>query len=245
MKRTLVLALAIAALTVVSLPAATISVTVSGPVFNTAGLEAARTAWLGGMNWDLMEDFEGFTANQNLGRTSLATSVGTITVDPTGQGSTGGGTGGNELLVLNNTQTRFGGRYNTTPGGANWLDSNDITNFYLTLNGPVQSIFFFMTDVEDVAPGGAISIRGTDSFGDIVERTLSLGNLSNGASYFVAFTSTGTIDQIRFLNLQRNDGFGIDDIGVINAGEIPEPGTIALLGAGLLGLGILRRRRAS
>jgi hypothetical protein len=36
-----------------------------------------------------------------------------------------------------------------------------------------------------------------------------------------------------------NDGYGIDDVTV---GRVPEPGTLALLGLGLLGVGLMRRR---
>jgi len=56
---------------------------------------------------------------------------------------------------------------------------------------------------------------------------------------------TGMTGQITFrlygYGASASGGFGLDTV-VVNGTVIPEPGTMALMGIGLLGLGILRRK---
>ncbi|WP_119420092.1 PEP-CTERM sorting domain-containing protein [Desertibaculum subflavum] len=69
---------------------------------------------------------------------------------------------------------------------------------------------------------------------------------------FLGFVATAgeTITGIRFLYVQDTDLFSLDNIEIGRAGtqpphsDVPEPGTLALLGLGLAGIGFqLRRRR--
>ena len=239
MKFKLVLA---AALWTAGLWGAPITVTIAGPYSNLASAEAARTAWLGGAPGMILEDFEGFRAAFPGGYTMLPAGIGTFYADPAGQGSAPGnkGTGANEFVILNSALTPFEGRFNTTPGGSNWLDSNDITNLSLTVGVPASKVYFFMTDAEDVGAGAQLKISAASASGAILQQTVSLGDLNNGAVHFVGIHAEGLIQEIRWLNGQRNDGYGLDQFGAV---VIPEPGTSALIGAGLAGLGLLLRRR--
>ena len=246
---------ALALMLVASASAAPIDITVSGPVFNTAGLEAARTAWLGGNPYSIIEDFESFQWNQTTGAgyTTLSTAaLGTFEVAQGALGSTAlfpnvpplGGTGLPELLILTNAQTRFGGRFNTTPGGANWLDTNDITDFSLTLDYITNTLFFNVTDVEDVGPADLMRI-GVQAGNDYYEVGLSNILLSNGASFFVGIRADNPITSVRWFTTETDDGFGIDDFGVMmdRPDVIPEPSTYVLLGSALLGAAFFRSRR--
>lgn len=222
--------------------AAPITVYISGPHHNLASAEAARAAWLGTVNWTLLEDFEGFTAAFPAGYSSLATGAGTFHADPAGQGSAPGnaGSGANEFVIINSTLTPFAGRFNTTPGGANWLDSNDITNLYLNVGVPTNLLFFFMTDAEDVGAANQMRITARDAQNNTTSTTVSTAVLSNGAIHFVGIQAEGLIEEVRWLNTQRNDGFGVDQFGAV---VVPEPASFILLGSALLGAGLYHRRR--
>lgn len=222
--------------------AAPITVYISGPHNNLASAEAARAAWLGPANWSIFEDFEGFTAAFPAGYTSLGTGIGTFYADPAGQGSgpRNAGTGANEFVIINSALTPFGGRFNSTPGGANWLDSNDITNLYLSVGVPTQTLFFFMTDAEDVGAASLLRITARDTQNNATSATVSAIMLGNGAIHFVGVQAEGLIEEIRWLNGQRNDGYGVDQFGAV---VIPEPASFVLFGSALLAAGLYRRRR--
>jgi hypothetical protein len=231
---------------VASASAATIELTISGPYYNLAQAEAARAAWAGSAPWFVIENFEGYTASQDTGFASLFSPLGTFQVDITGSGSNAAGTGDNEMLLLDPSQTRFSGRYNTTPGGNQWLDSNDITNFTLDLTLPTSTLFFFMTDVEDVGNASHLMITVQDSTAGSVQQIFSISPLNDGATFFVGIRSDALIQQLRWFNEERNDGFGLDDFGTLLQQDdpvIPEPSTYILLGSALLGAAFLRRHR--
>jgi hypothetical protein len=219
-------------------------VTISGPHNSLAGAQAARNAWLGTSIGSIIEDFEGFPAQFPTGYSSLDTAIGEFRANPAGSGGSSDAAGStlNEVVVLNSSTSPFGGRFNTTPGGANWLDSNDITDFSLLVSVPTNVLFFFMTDTEDIGTAGLLSISARNSFGDIVQEVVSLAPLANGASHFIGIRSQGNIEQVRWINGENNDGFGLDDFGVAT-GQIPEPSTYVLLGSALLGAAFFRRRR--
>jgi hypothetical protein len=56
-------------------------------------------------------------------------------------------------------------------------------------------------------------------------------------------TATGASTAITFAGQNDPGSLTLDDVSVTLAAEVPEPTTLVLLGAALLGLGVMRRRR--
>lgn len=204
-----------------------------------ANATAERNAWITG-NYG-----PGATANvtttfedDKTGRyTSLATDVGTFSILPNGKSSTGVGTHHNEFTILNNATSPFSGRYDTTPGGANWLDSNDITALQLTTTS--DSLYFFITDVDD--NNGQLKIQTADGTTVLLPR----GN-KNGSIFFVGIQSSDPIGYVQWLESNQSDGFGLDDFGTVRYSEtaVPEPGSLPGALAALLIVALAVRLRA-
>jgi hypothetical protein len=231
MKRTILFA----ALIITSAHAATIT------IMSTTGIAsatAARDAWLAsnfgaGATIQNLENFEGFGYGPY---TTLAAGPGTFSVMAGSLPSYSNGTRKNELLVLNSSDTPFSGRFNTTPGGHNWLDSNDITKLQLTTS--LSTVFFFITDVNDI--DGALRIQTAD--GSSASNFAPVG--ADGNLYFVGITSSGPIGSIQWINNSQNDGFGLDDFGTVKYNtSVPEPANSLAAGTGLLLLATILRLR--
>ena len=199
---------------------------------NVAGANAALNTWLTnnfvpGSTTDTLTTFENDADGHY---SSLSTGIGTFSTLPGGLGSTGTGTGKNQFSVLDSADTTFNGRYNTTPGGKNWLDSNDITKLQLTTT--YDSIYFFITDVNDC--GGNLSIQTADGS----SASFSKGN-ANGNIFFVGITGPDAIGYVQWLESNRSDGYGLDDFGIVNLPfnppqTVPEPATWIVAACALL-----------
>lgn len=149
------------------------------------------------------------------------------------------------------------GRYNTS-GGTNGSYLQTVAALTLTFTGdPVSAFGFYMTDFGDF--GSSLSISLLDESGNQVGDALRVipENTGNGALAFWGFIDESRgYSGLRF-NLSQNSSFpedfdivGIDDmiIGTLSTGGptpgLPEPGSLALVGVALAGLGAARRRKA-
>jgi hypothetical protein len=210
----------------------------AGPIVytvNSADPTQAEADFLLTLGSKVTETFESFTAPYQ--SKSVVTSVGTFIQDVAGSGGACGTACDDGLVVLNSTTTPFNGRFNTTDPGENWLDSFDSKKVVFLPNADVNAIGFYITDPNDA--GGLLGINSVSGTHYVSFTDIFGGSKSNGSLYYVTFNSDDAITALFLASNDPNDGYGIDDVTV---GRVPEPGTLALLGLGLLGVGLMRRR---
>lgn len=238
--------------------------------FSQADLGDARTAldnFINPNKWSLTEDFgvgDLGGDGQEAVSGGLDTKVGTFKRGPDAvDGDTGGACIGDcdQLYVLNKSGSPgspFSGRYDTSAddtandGSGNWLDSNDVSEVVWSadlddLDNPspdkISRMAVLLTDVEDVGADFKITLEDTTNFDDELDVTGGGdGSVTLVTARFRDFVPPISSFTATFKNEGGNadgDGFGIDDASI----AAPIPGTVALLGAGLIGLGVVARRR--
>lgn len=171
---------------------------------------------------------------------SYDTDVGTYTLTSPGQPASGNENIDN--LMIESTATGEFGR-SVLADDDLWLDSNDAQQVVwdldgaLTGTGPFDSFGFQLADAADVSADLTLDFAG----GEGATSTTIPFNQSNGNLRYVTLYSDRNIvgGQLTFNNSTLNDGWGIDNVTV---GKLPEPGSLLLMGLGLLGLGAARRR---
>jgi hypothetical protein len=229
-------------------PAAT--VTISMTKYDSVGTAlSARDSFIGS-GTVIGEDFEGFASCPApfCASGTISTGVGTFT----GYGTAISNGGSqvepkNQIVVRNSTPNPFG-RFNVTPKGTNWLDSNDRAGIQWDVPGladvpMIKRIAFLLTDVDDVDSFDFILKAIDTGADDLTDAFIQLNNngLDNGTLHLVTMLFSDPVKDLRIVMKNGvGDGFGIDGVRM---SVVPLPASALLLLGALGGLAAVRRRK--
>lgn len=208
---------------------------------STAGISlgpnasAARADFLSNLTGVGNEDFESFAVGQSAPLAlSFPGSSGTL-------GATINGTGG----ISQDGPGRF-----ATSGSNFWETSTG--SFSIVFDTPISAFGFNGIDIGDfVTAQMTLELEGGATQTVTVDHSLGLGNNDNATLFYGFINDENTYTSITFNNVGGGDTFAFDDMIIgdvdqVTTGPKPvsEPGTIALFGLVLAGLGVARKKRA-
>ena len=144
--------------------------------------------------------------------------------------------------------------------GAQWLDltgldTNSVEGVEQTVAttpGTNYNLSFWVGNIFD--PGGIFGTTSTvnvrlGGLGGTLLGAFTNSNTTRGTQiwqqFTTSFTATGSSTTLDFLNADpgNDNSNGLDNVVLtVGAAGIPEPGTLSLLGLGIIGLGLVRRR---
>lgn len=245
--------LALASLAAVAASPASAYVTYSGVDVNGSGTRLTATPFS--------------TAAENTFRSNL-TGVGTETFETQTVGASAplvlnfgvAGTatlsGGAGTVTATSAGTISVGRY-SVPGGTNYWDvsSNPASSFQISFSQEIAAFGFYGIDIGDFQ--GTVQLELLDN-ANLVVGSLNLPTaaeaLANGSVLYFGLIASNSAELFRSIRFNTavggvptTDVFGFDSFTIGTQAQvtprIPEPGTLALLGAALLGLSLTQRRR--
>ncbi|HEX7686582.1 MAG TPA: PEP-CTERM sorting domain-containing protein [Burkholderiaceae bacterium] len=145
-------------------------------------------------------------------------------------------TGDGEQVI--DTDCGAGCGFNTSPGGTHFLQlAGTGANVTFTFSTPVTAFGFYVTGLQSsVLTGERVT------FDDGSAQFIPVAPVTNGDA-FIGFIDLAGVTSVTYE--ATLDVVGIDDVWYgSQLSAVPEPATFAMVGAGLIGVGLARRRRA-
>jgi hypothetical protein len=156
----------------------------------------------------------------------------------TASGSVGAGIYGANLGNLIGTFTVLAGGGGTVDGKGNPVDNGQVSIFLKASKGDLAANYFFDDLGQDMSNFNveAFAFTNANTVGSPTTRLVK-----EVACQFAGYTGAGCAANTTYKNV-AGDHFFVSNNGQFKFNEIPEPGSVALFGIALFGIGALRRR---